>query len=450
MPVPVRGSSISSTEFEKNIGMITDNMDDEASVGTNNTDDTLSASAAQKKRREERDRRLQEIEKTFQTVVEESYSKEESIYHNVFRQDGAVHNEANIKEVETQIKGKQTVLGKVAKKLSLKKEEPTYPFQMQYPSGVSNFDDLPGFLPPDDFGKYGDHVKESGSGGGGLGGSKHGKRASTRGTVFAFDFLRRHRLLIVLVLMFCFGIAVAITIFDFGDAPPPLDIPRETWRNLEDLRDNLIRQGVNKTPLYHYDTAQFSAVKQLAEEVTLGKLTIPKTKGHTKPGAIGEVFAEISDDRDILERYALLTLYYSTTTSTEKWKKNDNWQSNDKSICGGWYNVECKDIGADYDPTGSKKVVSKIILKENGLVGTIPDELEHVSSLEELHLEGNKLEGEVPASLGNLRELKTLRLSFNNLTGRVPHEICNLKTNGLLDLVEVSCADLECSCCDCL
>lgn len=477
------------TEYERKVtygdGMAPPNfMDDEVSAsgsggtgaGTYNSD-ALDASAEQKKRQEERNQRLQEIERTFQRVVEESHAKEEDIYNNVFRSGGDVFNEEHIRATESQIMQKQSMLSRVKGMVSRKNDALVYPFQVQSPSAVGDFDDLPGFLPPDDFGV------SSGGGGGGNEkkargrGHKGNKRRKDRGNRKRRDrgsgsgsgkasmgstavvnmkgsdpmeFLRQHRYSLIFLLLFCFGIAVAITIFDFGGAPPPLDIPQETWDNLEDVRDNLVGQGVRKEPLYNLSSPQFSAVKQLAEEVTLGELHVSSSsgKGHLKPGVVGEVFSA-STDREILERYALLTLYYSTTTPTEKWKMNVNWKRNDKNICDGWYNVQCKEIQEGLSVTKTN-VVTTLTLKDNGLVGTIPEELAHLSSLETLHLDSNDLEGGVPASLGNLKELKSLRLSFNKLTGRVPNEVCDLNTNAMLLEIEVSCANLECKCCECL
>lgn len=427
------GDPIDKTGVAYGDGMMSDYMNDEASAATHNTD-TLSASAAQRKRQEERDQRLQEIERTFQRVVEESHLKEESIYNNVFREDGEVHNEANIKEMETQIKGKQTVLNRFANKLSIKKDDKVYPFQVQSPTAVGDFDDLPGFLPPDDFGVENEVKKDAGSG---LDGNRK-QRAHTTSTIVG-----KYRWLVISILLVCFVLTVVITMLDFGGETIPNDIPKETWGNLKDVRNNLVGQGVQKEPLYEYDSPQFQALQQLAEEVTLGELSIAKNQEDVKPG---------STDREIIERYSLLTLYYSTTTPTEKWTNQVNWQRNDKSICDEWYNVECKEIQEDIKSSVYNKtqVVTKLVLKDNGLVGTIPGELAHLSSLEILHLESNNLEGNVPASLGELKELQSLKLSFNKLTGKFPDEICSLNTNALLDEIEVSCANLECKCCECL
>lgn len=97
------------------------------------------------------------------------------------------------------------------------------------------------------------------------------------------------------------------------------------------------------------------------------------------------------------------------------------------------------------------KAVESIRLDENRLEGFIPEELAYLSSLEILHLDNNKLQGGVPKSLGQLKALKSLDLSLNKLSGAFPDEICILTEEPYkLQDVVISCADIECSCCDCV
>ncbi|EPS62996.1 hypothetical protein M569_11790, partial [Genlisea aurea] len=61
-----------------------------------------------------------------------------------------------------------------------------------------------------------------------------------------------------------------------------------------------------------------------------------------------------------------------------------------------------------------------LVLRGNGHVGGIPEELGNLTGLEVLDLHGNDLSGAVPASLGRIRGLRSLDLSWNRLSGSVP------------------------------
>ena len=73
-------------------------------------------------------------------------------------------------------------------------------------------------------------------------------------------------------------------------------------------------------------------------------------------------------------------------------------------------------------------------LSQNQLSGEIPRELRNLTKLEWLDLGGNQLSGEIPPELGNLSNLQWLLLGSNQLSGEIPPELGNLSNLTDLDL----------------
>lgn len=61
--------------------------------------------------------------------------------------------------------------------------------------------------------------------------------------------------------------------------------------------------------------------------------------------------------------------------------------------------------------------------------GTIPIELQGISSLEEIELFSNKLYGKIPATINSLKHLKLLDIEGNMLTGDLFSSISNTIEN---------------------
>lgn len=64
-----------------------------------------------------------------------------------------------------------------------------------------------------------------------------------------------------------------------------------------------------------------------------------------------------------------------------------------------------------------------IDIGENKICGNIPQELGHLSSLEELYLGSNMLSGEVPHGIFNISSLKVIALAANSLSGKLPSDL---------------------------
>jgi len=109
------------------------------------------------------------------------------------------------------------------------------------------------------------------------------------------------------------------------------------------------------------------------------------------------------------EREALIALYNST--DGVNWSNNTNWLGAVDTECT-WYGVAC---------AGGH--VKLLILPTNQLSGSIPPQLEDLSSLERLYLNSNQLSGGIPPELGDLSNLQQLLLDSNQLSGSIPPQL---------------------------
>ena len=78
--------------------------------------------------------------------------------------------------------------------------------------------------------------------------------------------------------------------------------------------------------------------------------------------------------------------------------------------------------------------LTRIVLHNKGLNGTVPESLGRLYRLTDLNLSTNELTGEIPDELGNLRNLRVLNLRTNELTGEIPDELGNLRNLKVLNL----------------
>lgn len=153
-----------------------------------------------------------------------------------------------------------------------------------------------------------------------------------------------------------------------------------------------------------------------------------------------------SKDPNVLQRFAMATVYYSMTTddltSTEPpspWKRQDNWLSGE-GICS-WYGVDCSESSDDNGPVVALNLTSndlrgniptaltalshlhKLDLSSNEIKGRIPKELSSMTSLLDLWLRDNALSGTIPSSFGKFSNVRQFHLGENRITGRLPKEL---------------------------
>eukprot|EP00980_Cylindrotheca_fusiformis_P006008 scaffold1284_cov108-Cylindrotheca_fusiformis.AAC.22 len=123
----------------------------------------------------------------------------------------------------------------------------------------------------------------------------------------------------------------------------------------------------------------------------------------------------IKDDAtELLERFSLATVYYST--GGKNWVRDNQWLSG-SSHCD-WENFNCDKRGR----------VTTMNHEFNNVYGTLPPEIGNLKRLKNLRITGNRfLAGTIPSEIGNLQQLTTLYLYRNNLSGTIPSEIGNLQ-----------------------
>lgn len=142
----------------------------------------------------------------------------------------------------------------------------------------------------------------------------------------------------------------------------------------------------------------------------LATITV-KSAAETATIAVTQLASSVAPRDD---RGRLMALY--NATGGPSWKNNTNWGT-DEHI-STWY-------GVVVDVADPDRIVG-LNLNENGLDGTLPDEICDIKALTILNLQLNKLKGEIPANIGNLTNMLTLSLFDNEFTGSIPKSIGKL------------------------
>ncbi|CAI9787938.1 unnamed protein product [Fraxinus pennsylvanica] len=86
-----------------------------------------------------------------------------------------------------------------------------------------------------------------------------------------------------------------------------------------------------------------------------------------------------------------------------------------------WSGVDCQ-----YDRTISKYVIDGLGLDNQGLRGSLPEDVSRLHHLQNINLSGNSLHGFIPSSLGTITSLEILDLSGNFFNGSIPESIGQL------------------------
>lgn len=111
----------------------------------------------------------------------------------------------------------------------------------------------------------------------------------------------------------------------------------------------------------------------------------------------------------IIECEALVALYNNTNGDNWTYRFNPtvNWLTNNDPC--SWEGVSC-----------SASRVSHLLMDGMNLNGGLPQELENLTELEQIHMQNNSLVGEIPQELSNLTQLTFIRLDNNQLSGSIP------------------------------
>ena len=129
----------------------------------------------------------------------------------------------------------------------------------------------------------------------------------------------------------------------------------------------------------------------------------------------------------LIQRYALVVLYYSTGAVDRDWLVQgvsecdfDGIRCDQEGVVTGLHLTQRALSGPLPPEIGLLDSLTLLNLKLNRLKGTLPDELFLLTNLVELDLSVNQLAGSIPAGLGRLTNLGLLSLSENILTGSLP------------------------------
>jgi hypothetical protein len=148
------------------------------------------------------------------------------------------------------------------------------------------------------------------------------------------------------ILLIVVAVAVALALVLPSEPTMPTQAPNTTTPIPQDLSELISSASSDGgAALATPSTPQYKALEWLAGNPNLANYTY----------------------QQVIQRYALATLYYST--KGDSWASNDFWLSN-ADVCGKWnqYNgttIDCTSTGA----------VSSLDLPSNGLRGTIPPEI---------------------------------------------------------------------------
>ncbi|CAB9499024.1 leucine Rich Repeat [Seminavis robusta] len=141
----------------------------------------------------------------------------------------------------------------------------------------------------------------------------------------------------------------------------------------------------------------------------------------------------------IKQRFVLATLYYSTSGNST-WDNNTHWLSHSVHECDWFTKPEFARktiVSKIYDgylegflepimpmPCNSDGIYQHLWLDENNMVGSLPEELYLLTSLQTLSIGWNKqFGGTISTQIGQLTKIQGLFLGRMDLTGTIPSEI---------------------------
>ena len=129
---------------------------------------------------------------------------------------------------------------------------------------------------------------------------------------------------------------------------------------------------------------------------------------------------------------ALMAIYNATGGAS--WHDRSGWGVGDPcSTGGGWFGVCCKESCTEVGGCqgAPRAQVTGLLLRGNGLRGTLPADPEvwsALSQIQTLSLRSNSLSGPIPAAISVLADsLINLNLRRNVLTGPIPPQLGQLR-----------------------
>ncbi|CAB9511129.1 Leucine Rich Repeat [Seminavis robusta] len=144
------------------------------------------------------------------------------------------------------------------------------------------------------------------------------------------------------------------------------------------------------------------------------------------------------EEGQMIQRFALATLYFAT--NGDLWTTNSNWLNHSVHECDWFqqssfslrdkrskfisgYFEEFKNISGAPSCHNHSGLYQHLWLDQNNLVGSIPEELFLLTSLETLSIGRNRIEGTISTRVGQLTQLEGLVINGHAKVGTIPTEI---------------------------
>eukprot|EP00977_Amphora_coffeiformis_P015957 scaffold4825_cov153-Amphora_coffeaeformis.AAC.4 len=182
---------------------------------------------------------------------------------------------------------------------------------------------------------------------------------------------------------------------------------------------------------------------------------------------IAAEFPNVPMDEKLIDMYAVATFFFSTGGIS--WTNNTKWKSSDP-VCV-WHGISCDELGHVQAIELSNNTLAGVIPRELGMLaprqvkqdgawtmglerldlshnriqGTIPDQVDLLTSIEEFFVDHNGLWGEIPEGISQWGFLRAATFNDNSLKGEVPAHLCSPITIN----ITVDCDYVNCSCCIC-
>ena len=200
------------------------------------------------------------------------------------------------------------------------------------------------------------------------------------------------------VLLVIFVALIVIVSVDHSNQQDTVSIQVDRLQQIEEFLGKYSPSDALKEP----NSAQFKAAQWMAREDTQ---QVPVQDSH------------------FLQRFALMTLYFST--GGHNWFNEINFASTAHNECD-WNlkSVDNSDRGVACD---DERQIISLVIDSVGLAGTLPPELSLLTNLQHLSLDSNLLSGEIP-NLQAMTHLESLTLAYNNFSTELPKWLGNLHT----------------------
>jgi len=144
---------------------------------------------------------------------------------------------------------------------------------------------------------------------------------------------------------------------------------------------------------------------------------------------VSEFSAEVSGTPTDYEALAMGKFYNAMNGTT--WTTQTGWNpyvdianyGQTTHPCSGWHGVTCVN-----------NKITEINLNENNVGGTIPVEIEYLTSLQVLNLFDNQVTGELPQQFGYLTNLEEVNMNLNCLSGTLPTQLAYMTNMKILNI----------------